>query len=234
MSKTLPAHFFTVVIIVMALVSAGCTSTAVQLPTTPVPEGNGTLHVSSVPAGADVYLDGEYWSPSPAAIVPVPAGKHLIEFRMSGYDSVTYPVTVVKGGMEGIRVTLVQHQTIIAPGNAPAPSSDLLRISMDGYWTYTQGTNKSADPNEGKYSPDPIPFILHIESVNGGTADARNVTASANLYNEGRIICRTPVAIGPLAAGDHTSRDLPVTCKIPGGYTDQNLVVLLENVTINL
>jgi hypothetical protein len=234
MSGILPVRSLVLVIIVFALISAGCTSAPAQPRITPVPQGTGTLHVSSVPAGAEVYLDGEYQSFSPAAISPVPAGHHQVEFRMNGYDPVSYPVTVVKGGMEGIRVTLVHRQTIIASGSTPAPTSDRLHISVSGDWAYQQKENKSADPDQGKYSPDPIPFLLHIESMNGGTTDARDVTASANLYNEGRIICRNPVDIGPLAAGSHISRDILVTCTIPDGYIDQNLVVLVENVTIQL
>jgi hypothetical protein len=72
---------------------------------------NGTLHISSVPSGADVYIDDEYWCPTNCALpYVVPPGHHTVELRLSGYDTVAYPVMVEKGGMEGINITLVSSE----------------------------------------------------------------------------------------------------------------------------
>jgi hypothetical protein len=72
-------------------------------------QANGTLHVASMPPGADVYIDNEYWCPTDCALsYVIPPGHHTVELRMSGYETVAYPVTVVKGGMEGINITLVK------------------------------------------------------------------------------------------------------------------------------
>lgn len=134
--------------------------------------------------------------------------------------------------MEGIQVTLVSIPTILpasSPGTSPGAHP---RITVNRYWTYPQGKEKSTDPGEGKYSPDPVPLIVYAGAFNDGTAGARNVIASANIYNEGRRVCQTPVAFGPLMAGSRVSRVIPVNCTIPGGYVDVNLDVLGENVTI--
>lgn len=222
------------IVLVLAVASAGC-STSTPSPVSPVPSGNGTLHISSVPAGADLYIDGQYRSPTPAVLYPVPAGPHMLEFRLNGYESVTYPVTVVKGGMDGVRVTLMSIQTIL-PASSPGTTSPgaLPHIIVNGYWTYPEGKGKSAYQNEGKFSPDPLPLIAYVGATNDGTGDARKVTASANIYNEGHIISQTPVDFGPLAAGSSVNRIIPVNCTIPGGYVDVNLVLLVENVTVTL
>jgi len=72
-------------------------------------QANGTLHVASMPPGADVYIDNEYRCPTDCALsYVIPPGHHTVELRMNGYETVAYPVTVVKGGMEGINITLVK------------------------------------------------------------------------------------------------------------------------------
>ncbi|MDO9323926.1 MAG: PEGA domain-containing protein [Methanoregula sp.] len=229
MSNSPPLVTLALIVIVLAVASAGCSTSAPS----PVSPGNGTLHVSSVPAGAEVYLDGQYRSPTPAVMYPVPAGQHTLEFRMNGYESVMYPVNVMKGGMEGIKVTLVNIQTILPATSSPTTSSGgRPHITVNGYWTYQPGKEKSTYQNEGKYSPDPIPLIMYIGATNDGTADAQKVTASANLYNEGRIVSQTPVDFGPLAAGKTVNRVIPVNRTISGGYVDVNLDILVENVTV--
>jgi hypothetical protein len=230
MSDITPIVPLILLVIVLAVVSAGCSTSSPSQ----VSPGNGTLHVSSVPAGAEVYFDGEYWSTTPALISPVPAGHHTLEFRMSGYESVTYPVTVVKGGMEGITLMLVSEQTLLqSPSNATTPSTGLPHINVNGYWTYPQGFNSTANPNRWNSTTFPVPLVLHTEAINAGTADAREVTASANVYYEGHRVCRDLIDLGTLAAGGNmTTRITPVTCTLPSGYIEPNLVVLVENITV--
>jgi hypothetical protein len=228
MSSNQPIVTLVLLVIVLAIVSAGC-STSSQSPVSP---GNGTLHVSSVPAGAEVYIDGEYWSPTPAALSPVPAGHHTLEFRMSGYESATYPVTVVKGGMEGITITLVSEQTILPASNTTTPSTDLPHIDVNGYWTYPEGYNSTGHPERWNSTTFPVPLVLHAEAANAGTADTREVTASANVYYEGYRVCREPIDLGALAAGGHVTRVTQITCPLPSGYIEPNLAVLVENVTV--
>jgi hypothetical protein len=131
-------------LLVLGIVSAGCSSPARQPGTsTPVPtptetsfylygngtfnvngtlqQVNGTLHISSVPPGADIYIDNEYQCRSNCALsYVVTPGRHTVEFRMAGYDTVAYPVTVVKGGMEGINVTLMKTGSSVPAASAGA------------------------------------------------------------------------------------------------------------------
>jgi hypothetical protein len=130
-------------LLILGIVSAGCTSSAARPPETGTPrqtqssfylygngtfnvngtleQANGTLHIASVPPGADVYIDNAYWCPTDCALsYVIPPGRHTVELRMSGYDTVAYPVTVVKGGMEGINITLVKTEGTGPVASAPA------------------------------------------------------------------------------------------------------------------
>lgn len=85
---------------------------------------NGTLHIASFPSGADVYIDNEYWCPTNCALpYVIPPGHHTVEFLLKGYDTVTYPVTVEKGGMEGINITLVKTRGNLTGTPVPTTSS---------------------------------------------------------------------------------------------------------------
>ncbi|WP_321508393.1 PEGA domain-containing protein [uncultured Methanoregula sp.] len=119
-------------LLVLGIISAGCSSPAhSQTESTPRPtqssfyqygngtfnvngtlqQVNGTLHIASIPSGADVYIDNEYWCPTNCALpYVIPPGHHTVEIRKNGYESKTYPVTVVKGGMDGITAELVSTQ----------------------------------------------------------------------------------------------------------------------------
>jgi len=82
---------------------------------------NGTLHISSMPPGAEVYIDSVFQCRSDCALpYIIPPGHHTVEFRMDGYETVEYPVTVEKGGMEGINVTLEKKGDRLPDASATA------------------------------------------------------------------------------------------------------------------
>ena len=148
MSSPPPVVPLALLFVALAILSAGCSSTPA---TRPEGSGNGTIHASSEPAGAEIWLDGEYWGLTPGAISGIPAGRHTVEFRMDGYDSVSYPVTVVGGGMEGISATLTgtegaRQVTFAVTAN---PSDEQPQIHVDGYWLYPQGRSSTTNPVPG-------------------------------------------------------------------------------------
>ncbi|MDD1690493.1 MAG: PEGA domain-containing protein [Methanoregula sp.] len=212
---------FTLVLILIALaiVSAGCTGAPVA-----EPQASGTVRASSVPTGSEVYLDGEYRGTSPVIIADIPAGHHTLEFRKGGYESVTYPVTVT-GGMEDIRVTLAStnYTLPVTVATTTTPSYDLPQVHVDGYWTW---------PAAGRSTENPVPLLVHTEAFNVGPGDAREVTVSANFYYDGRMICWNTVYLGTLAAGGHVSRDNQFSCTLPSSMSDQNLEVRFDNVVV--
>jgi PEGA domain len=208
------------VLLLLAIAAAGCTTPAAQ------PQGNGTIQVTSVPAGAEIWLDGTYRGTTPGAISSiVPAGRHTVEVCKSGYEPVMQTVVVTPGGMEGVSVTLVSTGITLPVTAVPAATATegVPQIHVDGYWTYPPGTGSTGNP---------VPLIVHTEAFNVGPADAREVTVSANFYYEGRMVCWNTVYLGTLAAGGHVSRDSMVSCTLPSSLTGTDLVVRFENVVV--
>jgi hypothetical protein len=207
-------------LLVLGILSAGCSS--------PVPpQETGSVQVTSVPPGAEVYLDNEYHGTTPAAISAVPAGSHTIGIRMNGFEPWSVPVTITKGSNETIPARLVGLPATLPVTSAttaiPAATKALPQIHVDGYWTY---------PQERGSTTTPVPLIVHTEAFNTGSADAREVTASANFYYGGRMVCWNTVYLGTLAAGGHVGRDTMVSCSLPSGFSDPDLVVRFENIVV--
>jgi hypothetical protein len=97
------------------------------------------------------------------------------------------------------------------------------QIHVDGYWTYPQGRFTSTNP---------VPLLVHTEAFNTGPSAAREVTASADFWYQGRMVCWDTVYLGTLAAGGHVSTDTLVSCTLPSSFTDPDLEVRFENVAV--
>ena len=78
------------VILVAALLAAGCTKEAPQ---------TGSLEITSTPAGiaADVVLDGNYQGVTPLLLSNLSAGSHLLQLRLKGYQDSVQVVTIPAG-----------------------------------------------------------------------------------------------------------------------------------------
>jgi hypothetical protein len=211
-------------LVVCCIFLAGCGSTPVQL------QQNGSIRILSSPAGAEVYLDGEYRGTTPATVTAVPAGNHTLEIRANGYDRWTAPVTVRAGGIANISATLSAIPTTAMPVTfATATTPTLQRgypeIHIDGYWTYPQGISSSTE--------NPVPLLVHADGFNVGDADAREVTVSANLYYGGHEICWKTVYLGTLKAGGHVTTDTMVSCPLPSNIRSGELTLRFENVVVS-
>ncbi len=65
----------------------------------------GAVNVSSIPAGADVLVDGEFVGNCPAALKLAP-GKHTVTVRMSGHKDWSREITVQSGSEVQLTATL--------------------------------------------------------------------------------------------------------------------------------
>jgi hypothetical protein len=77
------------VLIFISALLAGCI--------TGQPAEKGTLHLTSLPAGAEIYLDNQYRGSTPSTISEVEPGSHTLEFRSNGYKSWKAVITVPAG-----------------------------------------------------------------------------------------------------------------------------------------
>ena len=61
------------------------------------PPGSGSLTITTIPAGAAVYLDGVQRGVSPTVIPGIPQGTHTILLKLDGYNDLSKPVYVTGG-----------------------------------------------------------------------------------------------------------------------------------------
>jgi uncharacterized membrane protein len=71
--------------------------------------GFGTLDIFVQPTSAEVTIDGQRWVTSDEGhfVVQVPAGKHRIEVKKSGYRSFTTEIEVGDGQTMPLNVSLM-------------------------------------------------------------------------------------------------------------------------------
>ena len=206
-------------LLILGVFLCGCTA--------PLPEKTGSIKITSSPSGAEVYLDNEYHGTTPNTINAVPAGNHTVEIRESGYKPWSQDITVTSGSITSVSPSLVPGAaTVPTPGPTITPSvtkKDVPEIHVDGFWTY---------PAVRSFT-NPEPLLVHVYGSNVGYADAREVTASANMYLNGRQICWTKVYLGTIKAGGHVTKETIMSCSLPSDGNSQNLEILFENVVIN-
>jgi hypothetical protein len=77
------------VLIFVSILLAGCITSQ--------PPEKGTLQLTSLPAGAEIYLDQQYQGSTPSTISGVVPGSHTLEYRSIGYKSWKATITVPSG-----------------------------------------------------------------------------------------------------------------------------------------
>lgn len=189
-------------IIFVSILLAGCLSgeTAQQ----------GTLHLSSTPAGAEIYLDSQYRGTAPATIAGIEPGSHTLEFRMTGYKSWKSVITVSPG--DANYVAAMSVLPVATPdNNAPPaatgePVSLTLQVSRDqiivGDSVTFSGTAEGIDfvhltvIGPGRYENG-----VALESVRPGIADDWSAT-----WNPGTRIQSGTYTVVASDAGGTVSR----------------------------
>ena len=77
------------ILIFVSILLAGCiTSQSAE---------KGTLHLTSSPSGAEIYLDNQYKGSTPSTLSDIEPGNHTLEFRSNGYKNWKSVVTVLSG-----------------------------------------------------------------------------------------------------------------------------------------
>jgi len=210
------------IILLLASLFAGCTATPPPLLKT------GSVQVTSSPSGAEVYLDYEYQGTTPVTIPSVAAGSHVVEVRLTGYERWTAPVSVTTGSTATLPALLIPIPATLpvtfAPAKSVTPPPGTPQIHVDGYWTYPPGTDTTTNP---------VLLLVHTEAFNVGSGDAREVTVSANLWYEGRMVCWNTVYLGTLLSGGHVARDSMVSCTLPSPITSADLSIRFDNLVVS-
>lgn len=204
----------------LLILGAGC-SNPVETPAT------GSVTVISIPEGAGVYFNNEYKGTTPTTIRGEPVGSHTIEVRLPGYERWIRPVSFTRGETITVTADLVPVSislpaTFITTTTEPEVSQPAIHV--DGFWILP----------EKRETGNPVPVLIHTDALNTGSMGAREVTVSANLYYEGRMVCWNTIYLGTLHAGDHDTKETMITCTLPSPLNEPDLALRFENLKIVL
>ena len=93
------------------LTIAAVLTRSVPQPTTQPPP-NGSIAITSIPSGAEVYIDGMHRGIAPAIFPEVLPGNHQVTLSSRGYDDWSHSVSVGSGHMAAINAVLVATKEI--------------------------------------------------------------------------------------------------------------------------
>jgi hypothetical protein len=99
--------------------AAGATTTASVAGTAAAPAGTGSFTVTTTPAGAAVYIDGDFRGLSPLVVSGLSPGSHTVVLKLEGYLDLSAPVTITAGVMNEFSTGM----TPLAAGATSVPAT---------------------------------------------------------------------------------------------------------------
>jgi len=145
-------------VIALLVMTTGCTTPVPDSPPTvqPTLPATGSLELSSVPPGSEIYLDGVYRGTTPSVIPDVPAGTHTLELRYREYHSWSASVVVQGGITSYMNATLspvVTQTSVPTTEPTPIPTTPMPK-TVAGCWKFehTDGNTTIAYSYELKSS----------------------------------------------------------------------------------
>lgn len=204
--------------------TAQATLTLVRTPATV-----GSVHFTSTPSGADIYLDGVYRGFTPATIGNLAAGNHNVLLRLAGYQEYMGTVTVYAGQTSELPVTLsalpssVGSVSVVSyPAGASAyldgvyygqtnpydaldipnvqPGDHLVALSLPGYYNYATPVTVTAGQ-----SASVVATMKALPGVNQfGQLAVESSPSGAAIYVDGAYRGITPAVLLLVRPGDRT------------------------------
>jgi PKD repeat protein len=106
----------------------------------PMPPGTGMLSMSTVPAGAQVYVDNVLQGTTPVTVPDLTAGSHILRLEREGYTNMTVPVQINDGKITTFATTLAPVSSGIAI--LPVAALTLIVLGVLGMGIYLFRTHK--------------------------------------------------------------------------------------------
>jgi hypothetical protein len=115
----------------------------------------GTINVFSVPAGAEIYLDGEYKGTTQKLILDISIGYHTLELNKEGYPSWSTSLYVTAGDTETISASMnaISVATPTTPTKSSIPISTPAFISTPTPISVLVDSDGDGVPNKYDYAP---------------------------------------------------------------------------------
>jgi hypothetical protein len=115
------------ILIFVSILLAGCITSQ--------PPEKSTLQLSSLPTGAEIYVDNEYRGSTPSTISEVEPGNHTLEYRSTGYRSWKATITVPSGTSNYFAALTAQpgsqQYTDTSPMATQVPATVAVRVSRE-------------------------------------------------------------------------------------------------------
>ncbi|BBL68501.1 PEGA domain-containing protein [Methanoculleus chikugoensis] len=211
-------------------------------------ETTGSIHVTSSPSGAAIYLNGNYRGTAPLTIQSLSPGTYSLEAERSGYNSDHATVTVRSGQQSNIQFTLTpieQYGSIkvtsspsgayvymdgVYKGRTPltltSVSAKKHNIELDHSGYYDWRSTVTVSPGVTSYVNA---YLTTIPSETTGAIDVVSYPAGADIFLDDRYQGKTPAAgvyaISNVAVGSHTVR------VALSGYQDYTTSVIVSGAT---
>ena len=91
--------------------------------------GKGTLQLTSLPSGAEIYLDNQYRGSTPGTITDVEFGNHTLEYRYAGYQRWSTSITVSSGTSQ-FYASLTPQSNSQIPGDISSPATSQNKVTV--------------------------------------------------------------------------------------------------------
>ncbi len=113
--------------VTLTVANAAGSSSATKTVTVTVPVGS--IAVTSAPAGAAIWLDGENTGKfTSATLTSIPAGEHVVTLKLDGYADASMPVIVEAGKTASVHLDLTTLTGSLSVTSVPAGA----RVFIDG------------------------------------------------------------------------------------------------------
>jgi hypothetical protein len=100
----------------------------IQVPINLQPVQYGSISVTSVPAGASVYLDGQVRGSTPITLSDIPSGSHSVMVQGEGYQEFISAVVVTPGATTQVDASL----SPVTPAQGATRAADLSLVPLAG------------------------------------------------------------------------------------------------------
>jgi hypothetical protein len=164
----------------------------ISTPTTVPPVQNGAIYAQSSPAGAAIYMNGNYYGYSPITIPNLPPGSYSMKATMSGYSPNTQLVNVYAGQTAAYYPTLQQ-----SPPPPRSTGTVYVKSSPSGANVYVDSNYNGVTPLTLTLYPGNHNIVLKQSGYNDWSTTVYVTAGTSQTINPGL----TPAIFGSISIG---------------------------------
>ncbi len=164
----------------------------VVTPTTVPPVQNGAIYAQSNPAGAAIYMNGNYYGYSPITLPNLQPGTYSMKATLNGYTPNTQIITVYAGQTAPYYPVLQQ-----SPPTPRSTGTVYAKSSPSGANVFVDGTYNGITPMTLTLYPGNHNIVLKLSGYNDWSSTVYVSAGSSQTINPGL----TPAIFGSLSIG---------------------------------